>query len=105
MEEIEGAITNQVCSKYNEDDIVFPPALKEGLFMTAAIVYNDHNPSSTGAKSSFQGTSVSIFQRLESNELSKSLLKIDENSLQNSNKAASPYHFTNIMSVKGGKPE
>ena len=58
VEEIEGTITNQLCSKYNEEDIVCPPPHKEGLFMTEAIDNIDHNPSLTGAKSSFHGTSV-----------------------------------------------
>ena len=58
VEEIESLITKKLCFKYNEDGIVFPPALEYGLFTTAAVDNIDQNPSFTGARSLFHGTSM-----------------------------------------------
>ena len=48
--------------RYIEEGLVCPSVLRKGLLTTAAIDNIDHNPSSTTAKSSFHGTSISIFQ-------------------------------------------
>ena len=69
VEGIQNSIVTQLCAKCIKEDIVCPPALQKGLFTTAAIDNIDHDPSSTGAKSSFHGTSISIFQHRESNDL------------------------------------
>ena len=60
--EIEDNITKRLCNKYNEEGVVCPPALEPGLFTCAAIDNIDHNPSSSTSKTSYHGTSISIFQ-------------------------------------------
>lgn len=40
--------------------------MRGNVFTTAAVDNVDHNPSSTTAKSSFHGTSISLFQHLSS---------------------------------------
>ena len=49
-------------TRYVEDGVVCPPKLRKGLFSTSAIDNIDHNPSASTAKSSFHGTSMSLFQ-------------------------------------------
>ena len=55
-------ISNQLCSKYHQDGIICPPSLQTDLFTSAAIDNIDHDLSPATAKSSFHGTSISIFQ-------------------------------------------
>ena len=59
--EIENSITEDLCQKYKEAEIVCPPSLYSGLFTCAAIDNIDHNSSSSTSKSSFQGISISLF--------------------------------------------
>ena len=63
---------------FNEDGIVCPPALEYGLFTNTAINNIEHNPSCTGAKWSFYGTSISISQNLDSEIPTRSSFKLDE---------------------------
>ena len=60
--EIETNVTKDLCQKYKEAEIVFPPSLYSGLFTCAAIDKNDRNSSSSTSKSLFHGTSISLFQ-------------------------------------------
>ncbi len=60
--EISTAMNNHVCEQYHSDNVVCPPNLRQGLFVTAAIDNIDHNTSSTTATSSFHGTGISLFQ-------------------------------------------
>lgn len=46
VQNVELSITKQLCKKYNEERLVCPPSLKEGIFTTSAIDNIDHNPSS-----------------------------------------------------------
>lgn len=103
VEEIETSITKQLCFQYNKNGIVCPPALEYGHFTTAAIDNIDHDPSSTGAKSSFYGTSVSIFQHPESEFSTKSAFKLDENVSSYKNMGL-PASYTDIMPVQCGNP-
>ena len=108
VEEIQNSIIIQLCAKYIKEDIVCPRALQKGLFTTAAIDNIDHDPSSTRAKSSFHGTSISIFQYRESNDLyenTKWPFKLDVACSTDNSKATLPCHFTDIRAVKGGMPE
>lgn len=60
------SITSNLCSlviKTGEEEGLFCPRnLKKGIFTMGAYDNIDHNPSSTTAKESFHGTSMSIFQ-------------------------------------------
>lgn len=48
--DISTEIANTVCQKYEQDDAVVPPKLRQGVFTTAAVDNIDHNPSSTTGK-------------------------------------------------------
>eukprot|EP00794_Sanderia_malayensis_P004251 gene4251-4816_t len=104
VEELENSITKQLCVKYNEDGMVCPPALTNGIFTTAAIDNIDHDPSSVGAKSSFHGTSISIFQHLDSEMSKRPSFTLDEN-VSSLSKMDLPKVFRDIMPVPGGKPQ
>ena len=60
--EISAKLSEAVVYQCVEDGVVCPPAPRTRLFTTSAVDKIDHNPSSTRAKTSFHGTSVSIFQ-------------------------------------------
>lgn len=60
--EITAKLGEAVVAQYVEDGVVCPPALRKQLFTTSAVDNIDHNPTATTAKTSFHGTSVSIFQ-------------------------------------------
>ena len=49
---------------FKKENVVCPPALRRGIFTVAALDNFDHNPSSTSAKTSLHGTSISMFQEL-----------------------------------------
>ncbi len=51
-----------VVCQYVDDGVVCPPALRTKLFTTSAVDNIDLNPSSTTAKTSFHGTSISVLQ-------------------------------------------
>lgn len=55
-------LANKVCLIYEEDDVVCPPQLQQGLFTLAAVDNIDHNPSSTTSQGRFHGTGISLFQ-------------------------------------------
>ena len=61
VKDIQRGISNQLCTKYNNDGIGFPPKLEPGLFVTSAIDNMDHNLSYNQATSSFHGILISIF--------------------------------------------
>lgn len=55
-------IANSVCAHYERDGVVCPPKLQRGFFTKAGGDNIDHNPSSTIARDSFQGTAISLVQ-------------------------------------------
>ena len=59
---ISAKLGEAVVCQYVEDGVVCPPSLRTKLFTTSAVDNIDHNPSSTTAKTSFHGTSISICQ-------------------------------------------
>jgi hypothetical protein len=60
--DISTELGEKICHHYESENAVCPPALKGGLFTTAAVDNIDHNPSSTSAHDSFHGTGISLFQ-------------------------------------------
>lgn len=60
--EISGQLGETVVNHYVENGVVCPPILRKGLFTTSAVDNIDHNPTSTTARTSFHGTSISMFQ-------------------------------------------
>ena len=67
--EILAQLGEAVVAQYVEDGVVCPPVLRKKLFTTSAVDNNDHNPTATTAKTSFHGTSISIFQHPSSEQL------------------------------------
>ncbi len=81
------ALCNKVCHRYNEEDLVCPENLLEGLFVTAAVDNIDHNLSSSTATESFHGTDISLFQHRSSYEDGNPRTSnIDTRALQSSKK-------------------
>ena len=68
-----------------KDSIVCPLPLQKGLFLNAAIDNVDHEPSSTGAKSSSHVSSISFFQHSKSEVTGPNHFKLekDANNLPN----------------------
>ena len=60
--ELEDWLATSVCERFEEDGVVSPPCLRNGLFTVGALDNLDHNPSSTTSMSSFHGTGISLFQ-------------------------------------------
>ena len=53
---------NSVSSRFEEEQCVCPPKLKEDLFTVGAVDNIDHNTSSLRSKDSFHGTAISFMQ-------------------------------------------
>jgi hypothetical protein len=64
--DITSALGNHVCEYYQQIDVVCPPQLKPGRFLTSAADNIDHNPSSSTSTGSFHGTGLSLFQNIVS---------------------------------------
>ena len=104
VQEIQDIITRTLCQKYEQDGLVCPPTLKEGLFTTAAIDNIDHNPSSSTAESSFHGTSISIFQYTDESDPPMQF-SYDPTGVMKATTNKLPDFYTNIAPTKGGKTE
>ena len=55
-------LANEVCAQYEEDQVVCPLNLLDGVFTCGAVDNIDHNPSARTAKDSFHGTAISLMQ-------------------------------------------
>ena len=55
-------LANSVTSRFEEEGVVCPPNLRQGIFTTAGVDNIDHNPSATTAHDSFHGTAISLVQ-------------------------------------------
>ena len=51
-----------VSSRFEEEQCVCPPKLKEDLFTVGAVDHIDHNSSSLRSKDSFHGTAIAFMQ-------------------------------------------
>jgi len=60
--EVEDWLTNAVCERYQEEGLVCPVQVLDGVFTAGALDNLDHNPTSQTAEGSFHGTSISVFQ-------------------------------------------
>ena len=60
--EIVTQLGNSVYSRFEEEQCVCPPKLKEDLFTVEAVDNIDHNTSSLRSKDSFHGTAISLMQ-------------------------------------------
>ena len=55
-------IANAVIDQFEDDGVVCPTVLREGLFTTGNLDSLDHNPTSTSAQTTFHGTALSLIQ-------------------------------------------
>ena len=62
MLEVSAQLGDAAVGKYKAEGVVCPNILRKDLFTTSAFDNIDHNPTATTSKSSFHGTSMSIFQ-------------------------------------------
>ena len=101
---IRQTISYQLCKQYKKDGIVCPPSLKYGIFTFCAIDNIDHNLSSSTAKKSFHGTSISIFQHptVEEEYIS---FKLESRETYDQFVRELPSNYTEIMPTRDGKSE
>ena len=104
VQDIQTSIASQLCAKFNKDGMVCPPTLQKGLFINAAIDNIDHDPSSTGAKSSFHGTSISVFQHVESETIDSNCFKL-ELGVEDEPGLSLPKSYTDIMPLISSQPK
>ena len=69
--EISNAVGESVVKTFQKNGTVCPLNVKKGIFTTSAIDNIDHNPTAATAKSSFHGTSISLFQHSPSQGISQ----------------------------------
>ena len=101
---IQQAISSQLCKQYKKDGIVCPPSLKYGIFTSCTIDNIDHNLSSSTAKKSFHGTSISIFQHPTVEE-EYIPFKLESRETYDQFVRELPSNYTEIMPTRGGKAE
>ena len=65
VDEIQSAITQNVCQQYRLKETVCPDSLFENLFITTAINSIDYKETSSTSSSHFHGTSISMFQHYD----------------------------------------
>ena len=66
--EISTDLGTKICKYYDRLNTVCPPQLIKGVFTTSAVDNINHQTSSTTAKSSFNGTGISVFQHFSTSE-------------------------------------
>ena len=66
--EISTDVGTKICKYYDKLNTVCPPQLKKAAFTTSAVDNINHQTSSTTAKSSFNGTGISVFQHFSSTD-------------------------------------
>ena len=94
--EISAKLGEAVVAKYVDDGVVCPPILKKGLFTTSAIDKIDHNPTATTASTSFHGTSVSVFQHIDTGGEERDPLKLTDGTKKSKGFPDLPEAYTNI---------
>jgi len=82
-----------VIQRFESNGIVCPLNMKKGIFTTAAIDNIDHNPSAVSAKSSFHGTSMSLFQHTPKQGISQEQLIMVKEKVKKISPL--PDHYTN----------
>lgn len=100
-------IANKVCAMYDKEGVVCPPKLARNIFTVAAVDNIDHNPSSTTAKDSFHGTSISMLQKpsVENEGASRAIPVISETTQKSKKIQALPASYTNVPPVVRPRPD
>ena len=100
---IETNITNQVTELYKRDNVVCPPILQKGIFITGAVDNIDVNPTSSTAQSSFHGTGISLFQHrdISSSNVNERVIHIGcDNETTVKQVSLLPDFYTNVSPAK-----
>ena len=87
---------------YQVNGLVCPVDLKKNVFTTAVI--DNQNPRSATAESSFQGTTISVFQHADY-QLSLPSFRVDTNNSGRRKQDKLPVSYTDIQPTVPGKPE
>ena len=102
--DIRDAIGEEICKEYDNNDLVCPPLLEEGAFVTAAIDNLDHNPSSVDVDTSVHVTTISIFQHV-TNLPALEQKTFDLKPRKTVRKMNLPKNYTDIKPTRKSKPE
>lgn len=104
--EISTQLGNDVCDRFAAENIVCPPKLRKGLFTLGAVDNIDHNPSSTTALGSFQGTGISLFQHTTSDNVGQERdAVITEENQQHKRIRSLPSEYSTVPPVQPWKEE
>ena len=101
--QVSADIANEVCHRFQLEEVVCPPKMRNGLFTTAAVDNIDHNPSSGTAKDSFHGTAISLIQHPshESAGFDRGVLVINQCTPSTRPIMPLPQAYTNVPPVAG----
>ena len=92
--EISNVVGESVIKTFQKNGTVCPLNMKKGIFTTAAVDNIDHNPSAASAKSSFHGTSMSLFQHSPSQGISQGNLTMEKEKVKKISPL--PDSYTNV---------
>ena len=94
---------NTVCKMYKLENVVCLPTIRGNLFTTAAVDNVDHNPSSTTAKHSCHGASISLLQHKTSQDDGVVCNSISMEGLSTSKSVHNlPHYYTDVTPVSTG---
>ena len=94
---------NTICKMCELEKVVCPPTIRGNLFTTSAVDNIDHDPSSTTAKHTFHGTSISLLQHKTSQDdrVVRNLISIERLSTSKSVHNL-PHYYTDVAPVSTG---
>ena len=94
--ETSGMLGETVIKQYVGEDVVCPPALRKRLFTTSAVDNIDHNPTATTARTSFHGTSISMFHYPSNENRGEERASPEVRDSKTRKVLEPPEHYTNI---------
>ena len=87
---------NHVCEQFKADKVVCPPKLRYGLTTGGEIDNIDHDPSSTTAKDSFHGTSISLSQQPTVHKGGRERRRVEVENKNSTSLEALPQAYINV---------
>ena len=93
-----------MCTEYQANGLVCPVDLKKNVFKITAIDNLDHNLSSATVESSFQGTTILVFQHADYH-FCLSSFRVDMNNSGRIKQGKLPVSYTDIQPTVSGKSE
>ena len=92
---------NNVCHRYEIEQVVCPPTMRKNLFTTSAVDNIDHNPSAMTAKGSFHGTGISLFQHPTIDNKGADRDTMDTERTDSKSIAHLPQYYTDVPPIAG----